>query len=145
MSVLGSQLEMDLDPEGECVIFNGQRHIGSTGTGCYKLHDRKIKDTKKALTVPLDEKVDETWIYAPTPPPEEPDEEDGGLYYLLYLQLVTPEIQAQWLLIWYIIHFFFFQETEVIKITKKSQMVMLVNLPQAKILYRTGKMVTWLS
>ena len=83
MSVLGSQLEMDLDPEGECVIFNGQRHIGNTGTGCYKLHDTKIKETKKPPNLPLDDKVDATWIYAPTPtpPPEEPDEDDGGLYF----------------------------------------------------------------
>ena len=76
MSVLGSQLEIDLDPEGECVIFAGQRHVGNTGTGCYKLHDHRIRDTKKEPTIPPDEKIEATYMYAPTPDEEE-DEEEG--------------------------------------------------------------------
>ena len=43
MSVLGSQLEIDIDPEGEATIM--PRHIGATGTGCYKLHDHRFKET----------------------------------------------------------------------------------------------------
>ena len=134
MSVLGSQLEMDLDPEGECVIFNGQRHIGNTGTGCYKLHDTKIKETKKPPNLPLDDKVDATWIYAPTPtpPPEEPDEDDGGLYF--------PYVSVPF----HMLFAFFYQ------VTKKGQVeitesVVPVSLPQAKILCPSGITATWLS
>ena len=43
MSVLGSQLEIDIDPEGEAVVM--PRHIGNTGTGCYKLHDHRYRNT----------------------------------------------------------------------------------------------------
>ena len=78
MSVLGSQLEIDLDPEGECVIFAGQRHVGNTGTGCYKLHDHRIKDTKKEPTIPPDEKIEATYMYAPTPEEEPEEEEEEG-------------------------------------------------------------------
>lgn len=45
MSVLGSQLEIDMDPEGEAAVI--PRHVGNTGTGCYKLHDHRISETKK--------------------------------------------------------------------------------------------------
>ena len=78
MSVLGSQLEIDLDPEGECVIFAGQRHVGNTGTGCYKLHDHRIKDTKKDPTIPADEKREATYMYAPTPDEPEPEPEEDN-------------------------------------------------------------------
>lgn len=74
MSVLGSQLEIDLDPDGDVTIV--PRHVGNTGTGCYKLHDHTIRDTKKMYNVPVSEKVEATYMYAPTPPPEpEPEEE----------------------------------------------------------------------
>lgn len=77
MSVLGSQLEIDLDPENEMAGL--PRHVGSTGTGCFKMHDHGIRDTKKMITVPISEKVEATYMYAPTPPPEpspEPPEEE---------------------------------------------------------------------
>lgn len=81
MSVLGSQLEIDLDPDGEMTVV--PRHVGNTGTGCYKLHDHTIRDTKKMYNVPVSEKVEATYMYAPTPPPppepepeEEADQED---------------------------------------------------------------------
>ena len=45
MSVLGSQLEIDMDPEGEATIV--PRHQGNTGTGCYRLFDHDIEDTRK--------------------------------------------------------------------------------------------------
>ncbi len=41
MSVLGSQLEIDMDPEGDAAVI--PRHQGNTGTGCYKLHDHHIR------------------------------------------------------------------------------------------------------
>ena len=44
MSVLGSQLEIDIDPEGEATIM--PRHLGNTGTGCFKLHDHRYAETK---------------------------------------------------------------------------------------------------
>ena len=50
MSVLGSQLEIDMDPEGEAAIV--PRHQGNTGTGCYKLYDHDIEDTKKTVMIP---------------------------------------------------------------------------------------------
>ena len=75
MSVLGSQLEIDLDPDGDVTIV--PRHVGNTGTGCYKLHDHLIKDTKKSPNIPVSEKVEATYMYAPTPPePDTPEEEE---------------------------------------------------------------------
>ena len=44
MSVLGSQVEIDIDPEGEATIM--PRHTGNTGTGCFKLHDHRVVETK---------------------------------------------------------------------------------------------------
>ena len=49
MSVLGSQLEIDMDPEGEAAIL--PRHQGNTGTGCYKLYDHDIEETRKTKMV----------------------------------------------------------------------------------------------
>ena len=43
MSVMGSQLEIDLDPEGSETIV--PRHTGQTGTGCFHLHDHSILET----------------------------------------------------------------------------------------------------
>ena len=40
MSVMGSQLEIDMDPDGDLTVV--PRHQGQTGTGCYKLHDHRI-------------------------------------------------------------------------------------------------------
>ena len=75
MSVLGSQLEIDLDPDGDMTVV--PRHVGNTGTGCYKLHDHTIRDTKKMPNIPASEKVEATYMYAPTPDePEEEEEED---------------------------------------------------------------------
>ena len=51
MSVLGSQLEIDIDPEGEAVIL--PRHIGNTGTGCFKLHDHRFVETKHRIEGPV--------------------------------------------------------------------------------------------
>ena len=42
MSVMGSQLEIDMDPDGDLTVV--PRHQGQTGTGCYKLHDHRIYD-----------------------------------------------------------------------------------------------------
>ena len=50
MSVLGSQLEIDMDPEGEAAVI--PRHVGNTGTGCYKLHDHRISETKRKAEGP---------------------------------------------------------------------------------------------
>ena len=50
MSVLGSQLEIDMDPEGEAAIV--PRHQGNTGTGCYRLFDHDIEDTRKTRMLP---------------------------------------------------------------------------------------------
>ena len=44
MSVMGSQLEIDMDPEGDLTVV--PRHVGNTGTGCYKLHDHRIAAAK---------------------------------------------------------------------------------------------------
>lgn len=80
MSVLGSQLEIDLDPDGDMTVV--PRHVGNTGTGCYKLHDHTIRDTKKPIPIPVSEKVEATYMYAPTPDepeeeePDEPDEDE---------------------------------------------------------------------
>ena len=46
MSVMGSQLEIDLDPEGSETIV--PRHTGQTGTGCFHLHDHSILETLDA-------------------------------------------------------------------------------------------------
>ena len=43
MSVMGSQLEIDLDPEGSETVV--PRHTGQTGTGCFHLHDHSILET----------------------------------------------------------------------------------------------------
>lgn len=43
MSVMGSQLEIDMDPEGDLTVV--PRHHGQTGTGCYRLHDHRIGET----------------------------------------------------------------------------------------------------
>ena len=51
MSVLGSQLEIDMDPEGEAAVI--PRHVGNTGTGCYKLHDHRMTETKKRANAPV--------------------------------------------------------------------------------------------
>ena len=51
MSVLGSQLEIDMDPEGEAAVI--PRHVGNTGTGCYKLHDHRIQETKRRADGPV--------------------------------------------------------------------------------------------
>ncbi len=40
MSVMGSQLEIDMDPEGEAAVV--PRHQGMTGTGCFHLHDHSM-------------------------------------------------------------------------------------------------------
>ena len=41
---MGSQLEIDMDPDGDLTVV--PRHQGQTGTGCYKLHDHRIFDFK---------------------------------------------------------------------------------------------------
>ena len=41
MSVMGSQLEIDMDPDGDLTVV--PRHQGQTGTGCYKLHDHRLR------------------------------------------------------------------------------------------------------
>ena len=51
MSVLGSQLEIDIDPEGEATIM--PRHLGNTGTGCFKLHDHRFVETKHRTEGPV--------------------------------------------------------------------------------------------
>ena len=51
MSVLGSQLEIDIDPEGEATIM--PRHLGNTGTGCFKLHDHRFIETKHRTEGPV--------------------------------------------------------------------------------------------
>ena len=51
MSVLGSQLEIDIDPEGEATIL--PRHLGNTGTGCFKLHDHRFVETKHRIEGPV--------------------------------------------------------------------------------------------
>ena len=51
MSVLGSQLEIDIDPEGEATIM--PRHLGNTGTGCFKLHDNKFSTAKHRIEGPF--------------------------------------------------------------------------------------------
>ena len=51
MSVLGSQLEIDIDPEGEATIM--PRHLGNTGTGCFKLHDHRYVETKHRTEGPV--------------------------------------------------------------------------------------------
>ena len=84
MSVLGSALEIDLDPDGDLTCV--PRHVGNTGTGCFRMHDHTIRDTKKVPIIPPSEKVEATYMYAPTPVPSTPDEasesdedhEDGG-------------------------------------------------------------------
>lgn len=48
MSVMGSQLEIDMDPDGDLTVV--PRHQGQTGTGCYKLHDHRIYDSGPATT-----------------------------------------------------------------------------------------------
>ena len=76
MSVLGSQLEIDLDPDGDMTVV--PRHVGNTGTGCFKLHDHGIRDTKKPVWLNYTEKQEATYMYAPTPDePEDPEEPDG--------------------------------------------------------------------
>ena len=42
MSVMGSQLEIDMDPEGEAAVV--PKHQGMTGTGCFHLHDHTIAE-----------------------------------------------------------------------------------------------------
>merc|ERR1712020_680342 len=51
MSVLGSQPEIDIDPEGEATIM--PRHLGNTGTGCFKLHDHRFVETKHRTEGPV--------------------------------------------------------------------------------------------
>ena len=51
MSVLGSQLEIDIDPEGEATIM--PRHLGNTGTGCFKLHDHRFIEAKHRTEGPV--------------------------------------------------------------------------------------------
>ena len=75
MSVLGSQLEIDLDPDDTTMVSVVPRHVGNTGTGCFKLHDHGIRDTKKPVWLNYTEKQEATYMYAPTP--EEPEEPDG--------------------------------------------------------------------
>ncbi|QQP37463.1 Putative LOC100123278 [Caligus rogercresseyi] len=43
MSVMGSQLEIDMDPEGDAAVI--PRHQGHTGTGCYRLFDHRLEET----------------------------------------------------------------------------------------------------
>ncbi|XP_040567546.1 uncharacterized protein [Lepeophtheirus salmonis] len=43
MSVMGSQLEIDMDPEGDAAVI--PRHQGHTGTGCYRLYDHRLDET----------------------------------------------------------------------------------------------------
>jgi hypothetical protein len=76
MSILGSQLEIDMDPEGEATVI--PLHTGNTGTGCYKMHDHTIRDTKRAVTIPAADKLESTYMYAPTPPPPPEEEEEEG-------------------------------------------------------------------
>lgn len=76
MSVLGSQLEIDLDPDGELTVV--PRHVGNTGTGCYKMHDHTIRDTKKPINVPVSEKVEATYMYAEPEEEEDEDPEEDG-------------------------------------------------------------------
>ena len=44
MSVMGSQLEIDMDPDGDLTVV--PRHQGQTGTGCYRLHDHRLHDIR---------------------------------------------------------------------------------------------------
>ena len=84
MSVLGSALEIDLDPDGDLTCV--PRHVGNTGTGCFRMHDHGMKDTKKQpMVFPPTEKIEATYMYAPTPDPtpeqsendEEGDDDEG--------------------------------------------------------------------
>ena len=84
MSVMGSALEIDMDPDGD-VLQGTSRHVGNTGTGCFRMHDHTIKDTKKPFMVfPPSEKIEATYLYAPTPDPTpepseaDPDAEEDG-------------------------------------------------------------------
>ena len=80
MSVLGSALEIDLDPDGDLTCV--PRHVGNTGTGCFRMHDHTIRDTKKTPTIPPNEKIEATYMYAPTPVPstseasDDPDDDE---------------------------------------------------------------------
>ena len=71
MSVLGSALEIDLDPDGDLTCV--PRHVGNTGTGCFRMHDHTIRDTKKTPIIPPSEKIEATYMYAPTPVPSSPE------------------------------------------------------------------------
>lgn len=51
MSVMGSQLEIDMDPDGDLTVV--PRHTGQTGTGCYRLHDHQIYDPHLGRQGPL--------------------------------------------------------------------------------------------
>ena len=77
MSVMGSALEIDMDPDGD-VLQGTSRHVGNTGTGCFRMHDHLINDTKKPIMFfPPTEKIEATYLYAPTPDPTpEPSEAD---------------------------------------------------------------------
>ncbi len=48
MSVMGSQLEIDMDPDGDLTVV--PRHQGQTGTGCYKLHDHQVSYRQAILS-----------------------------------------------------------------------------------------------
>jgi hypothetical protein len=48
---MGSQLEIDIDPEGEAAVL--PRHQGNTGTGCFLLHDHAIKESNIERKGPL--------------------------------------------------------------------------------------------
>ncbi len=66
MSVMGSQLEIDMDPDGDLTVV--PRHQGQTGTGCYKLHDHQIFDPRVGRLGP---------VYGAEYPEEGEEEEEG--------------------------------------------------------------------
>ena len=66
MSVMGSQLEIDMDPDGDLTVV--PRHQGQTGTGCYKLHEHQIFDPRVGRLGPM---------YGATYPNEADEPEDG--------------------------------------------------------------------
>ena len=76
MSVMGSQLEIDMDPDGDLTIV--PRHHGQTGTGCYNLHDHNFPESsaREHRTGPL--YIDpQSMVLAPadkgpSPPPPPP-------------------------------------------------------------------------
>ena len=55
MSVLGSQVDVDMD---ESVPDPVPKHQGHTGTGCYKLHDHEFMRPKHRVSTKAEDKAD---------------------------------------------------------------------------------------